>query len=230
MQYHSQAGQDYFVHTLLGAGRYFLEIGSGDGDMVPNGSNTLFLEERGWRGILLDNNAAYIEHSTEARKGSVSICADATDFDYLTELQKFNCPSIIDYISLDVDEANVKVLEIFPFETYQFKIMTYEHDMYAGREECKERKSKAKEILLSKGYHLLCEDVGCDSSENKPFEDWYVNPQFVDLKKYKFLQSVNAQGADICTLLESISHFLHMETTKSFAMLNMFSQLTKIHK
>ena len=46
---------------------------------------------------------------------------------------------------------------------------------------------KMKNIMEENNYILVCENV-CNSSLEYPYEDWYVNPNFVDeimWKKYK---------------------------------------------
>jgi len=41
-------------------------------------------------------------------------------------LQKFNAPSVIDYLSLDVEGAELFIMKDFPFHEYQFKVLTIE--------------------------------------------------------------------------------------------------------
>lgn len=198
--HYSQAGQDVFALSLVGREGYFIEIGSGNGINVPNGSNTKLLEEKGWKGLLIDSNPYYIQ-CIEYLRESAGVLADAGELDYKELFERFNTPKVIDYISLDVDEANIKVLKVFPFDDYEFKVMTYEHDMYAGRDECKERKSLAKEVLLNKGYVILCEDVCCKDSKNEPFEDWYVNPKYINVDDYENLNQVKISSDEIISAL-----------------------------
>lgn len=59
----------------------------------------------------------------------------------LRVLQMFNAPSVIDYISLDVEGAEQYIMKDFPFESYTFKCMTIERP-----------KDELRELLESNGY------------------------------------------------------------------------------
>ena len=71
-------------------------------------------------------------------------------------LQTFNTPVVIDYLSLDIEGAEDFVMKSFPFQQYQFKIITLERPS----EEMKERLTKYgyklwKYIKLSKTMESL---------------------------------------------------------------------------
>jgi hypothetical protein len=55
--------------------------------------------------------------------------------------ERFNVPKLIDYFSLDVEGAETYIMESFPFQQYQFRIMSIERP-----------KDDLKEILTSNGY------------------------------------------------------------------------------
>ena len=60
--------------------------------------------------------------------------------------------------------------------------MTVEHDYYRLGEE---PRNKMRKILQNNGYKLICSDV---NYLNNPYEDWWVDPLYVDLynaNKYK---------------------------------------------
>lgn len=68
MAYHSQIGQDKWVHSVVGDKHdgYFIELGACDGLYL---SNTLFFErELGWNGICIEPNNNYFNKLTNNRK------------------------------------------------------------------------------------------------------------------------------------------------------------------
>jgi hypothetical protein len=72
---------------------------------------------------------------------------------------------------------SIIALDNFPFDEYEFKVMTFEHDTYRNGPEQKE---KAYSLLTEKGYICLCNDVRVPESmgETNYFEDWYINPKY----------------------------------------------------
>lgn len=65
MNYHSQAGQDEWVHSLIGDTGYFVDVGAHDGIVH---SNTYALEQLGWTGICLEPNSVAFRDLRENRK------------------------------------------------------------------------------------------------------------------------------------------------------------------
>jgi hypothetical protein len=59
-------------------------------------------------------------------------------------LEQFNVPSVIDYLSLDVEGAEYMILQHFPFDRYQIRIMTVERP-----------NKQLKSLLLENGYVFL---------------------------------------------------------------------------
>ena len=51
LNYFSFQNQDEFVHSLIGDKGFFLDIGCGHPE---KGSNSKFLEQLGWKGLLFD--------------------------------------------------------------------------------------------------------------------------------------------------------------------------------
>lgn len=75
MPYYSQNGEDLVIDAAFDGARsgFFVEVGCIDGRRF---SNTLALEERGWRGICVEAHAGYIELIRAARPGSAVVhCA-----------------------------------------------------------------------------------------------------------------------------------------------------------
>lgn len=80
-------------------------------------------------------------------------------------LKLYRAPSVIDYISLDIEGNEFEVLNSFDFSKYHINCLTVEHD-YG------EQQQKIKCLLESKGFELYT-DTFCDN------EDWYVNKNLV---------------------------------------------------
>lgn len=169
MNFYSQAGQDQFVHKLLPiTNGTFWDIGCGGLEI----SNTLALEQVGWRGLLMDN-------SPEAQKASVGrisrfILADAT-------IYRFPEPERIDYLSLDIDAGTLSALMNLPLNKTRFSIITIEHDAYRFGDTLR---APMRKILKNFGYNLVCADV----KNPDPFEDWWVDDLLWD-KANRFLSS-----------------------------------------
>jgi len=64
----------------------------------------------------------------------------------LDVLNNTNAPLFIEYMSLDTEGSEFEILKNFDFEKYTFGLIDVEHNF------CEERRSKIKNLLLSKGY------------------------------------------------------------------------------
>ena len=184
LETYSDAYQDIFTLKILGNNKYYLDIGCSDG--IAN-SNTFLLEKNGWTGILIDINQ--LDACLKNRPNSFIEHADMqTPFLLKNILKKYNAPKVIDYISLDVDKANLDTLINFPLDEYRFKFLTFEHDIYAqgehGRCDPWARKHYGELILLKYGYIKLVDNIICN---NLPYEDWYVYPNQFNMDVFKNL-------------------------------------------
>ena len=92
-----------------------------------------------------DNN--YALRSEELRHAEIIILKTTT---LEKELDNFNAPKIIDFLSLDVEGAEYDVLKNFPFEKYKFKCMTIE------------RPSKKLDLLLDKRGYVQIKHIRFD--------------------------------------------------------------------
>lgn len=180
MKYYSQAGQDKWVHELIGDKGFFVDVGAYDG---INTSNTYALEEVGWKGICIEGNRDYFKTLVENRK-SVNICrvvsndtqaeneysAAIDTLDNILELCE--TPEQIDYMSMDIEGFELIALSCFDFARWNVKLFTIEHNVYS---EGPERKNKIYDLLTKNGYVRVFEDVKCPDPNylNQPFEDWY---------------------------------------------------------
>ena len=194
----SQAGQDEFIHIMftkyLGLKDYkgtFLDMGACD-PIINN--NTYELERLGWRGILFDLDEKYTEEYTKIRKSQYYI-GDITKIEWVSFLKErgYEEVTVIDYLSLDIDDATLSVVRNFPWDKYTFRFITAEHDMYKDNIQ---KKVEMYETFNKLGYICLHENV---ANENNYFEDWWVHPKVVDMEKLPPLQSTNCNWQKIVT-------------------------------
>lgn len=188
MNSHSQAAQDRFAFELCDfkPDGSFLDIGCHDGRI---NSNSLALEEVGWRGLLVD---IHLQPGLAAR-ASEFLIADATlaDWPRIFELY-FPDKKLIDYLSLDADESTTAVLEKLTELPIRFRTITIEHDAYR----CGPAARDYQRVLLDgQGYDLVCSDVRIQAGEwhptGGPFEDWWANPIKTNIEKRNRLRCHN---------------------------------------
>ena len=75
-------------------------------------------------------------------------------------LERYSAPRHIDYLSIDTEGSELKIMENFDFDAYQFSVITCEHNFTKDRE-------KIHDLLTSKGYARKFESIS-------KFDDWYV--------------------------------------------------------
>ena len=183
---YSQLNQDVFVDTVLQQDSgFFIDAGCSDGYEL---SNTLALEEIGWTGLLIDIDKDLLEKCLKLRdKNSIVLKLDLSLVSLKDVLAAFDAPKIIDYMSIDIDDYSLAPLVGFPFEEYDIKVITFEHDAYRFGTQLK---APSRKFLKEKGFKLICKDVGmlqlvrclscnCDTHHAAPQEDWYVNTNLV---------------------------------------------------
>jgi len=197
--FHSQAGQDDFVHTILYnlLGKqdtgYYLEIGAGEPIYINN--TYVFEKDYDWQGISIDISDNLMPR-WYAERNNVLISKDATQLDYSSILTEF--PQVIDYLSLDVDGYYDIVLKNVLQSSHVFKIITIEHDAYRYGDIYR---SKEREILTAFGYYLLCPNV---SNVGAVFEDWWIHPDLFPSDLLQQLQSLNLQDKDFMEIVKNI--------------------------
>jgi hypothetical protein len=181
----SQAGQDVFARHVIGRKGTYLDLGS----FRPTyHNNTRTLELEGWTGLSID----YQDFGEEfkQKRNNPFLHADVTTIDWSTTLEQFPfLKGTIDYISFDVDYATRIAFDRFPFDQLKFGCMTIEHDQYHLGTQLRDY---LRQKLTSMGYVLLCADVVMpDTPTNKygPFEDWWVNPELVDMDRLETIRS-----------------------------------------
>lgn len=174
----SQIYQDMFVLALLDGKREgtYLEIGS---SKPFYGNNTALLEQSfDWKGVGIENDFALYSEYEKERKNPV-IHKDALIANYEKILSE-NLPEqkTIDYLQIDIEPARntFQALMAVPFEKYDFRIITYEHDDYVDI--TKSYKIKSRRYLESMGYTLIVNDVA--AVDNCSFEDWWVKKDLIN--------------------------------------------------
>ena len=189
---YSQAHQDLFVRAMLDfkTGGSYVEIGASE----PKQSNNTFILERDfkWSGISFEINPLLVE-AFRAVRLNPCLASDATTFDYLNYFTENNFPKQIDYLSLDIDPAEItyQALKRIPLSDYRFSVITYEHDRYSSGADCMK---KSRDYLEGFGYVRVVSNVLCCGRD---FEDWYVDPSAVDAKVYGQYISEGIECADI---------------------------------
>lgn len=187
MKFYSDDRQDEFTANLMKFKRdgFYVDIGSSSS---IGSNNSYFFESLGWRGICVEKNPVF--NSSYETRTCRYINEDALQVDYEKIFEEEKFPVSIDYLSLDVDEQSTEVLKILPLDKYRFKVITLEHDSHFFGDVYK---NKQREILLSKGYFLLCEDVlnqsGRNIGQEHAWEDWHVDPDYFDEQELKKLYS-----------------------------------------
>jgi hypothetical protein len=199
--YNAQTCQDIFVNKILNKNNgYFVDIGAGTGGIrnqhIGFYSNTYFFEQRGWTGIIIDYDAEYI-NSVKNNRNCKIVCSDLIEENINNILEQNECPDLIDYLSIDVDDAQWKVFNDFNFNKYKFKVLTLEHNLFQSFEHknfTNEHKIKIlqeyhfyRKKLTSLGYKILWGNVNLNGYG--PVEDWYVDEEIYD--KYKHIQKEN---------------------------------------
>lgn len=170
----SQSGQDFFALKMCGnkTNGTFLDIGSYS---TVTCNNSFALEQLGWTGLMFD---LIRDDENLHRRTSRFVQGDVTKLDWHKELE--GMPRVIDYLSLDVDDATVAALWAIPMADYRFKVATIETDRYRLGDG---PRNEIRRIMKEHGYDLVCEDVmvdypaGCVSE----YEDWFVSPELSEV-------------------------------------------------
>lgn len=181
----SQCGQESLVLSLLSEKNngHYLEIGAWD---FKESSNTYLLETKyNWTGIAVEISKKYAKKYNKKRKNQC-INDDALKLDYAEILKANEFPKVIDYLQLDIDPAinTFNCLLRIPFEEYQFRVITFEHDLYVDSRNSIYQKI-GKQHLESFGYIRIAKNV---SYNGLAFEDWYINPNLINEELVKELK------------------------------------------
>lgn len=206
MTTYSQSFQDLFVISIMKQkiNGYFLEIGSND---PIKHNNTYLLETQyNWNGLMVEYDKSFESSYKQHRPNSIYELADARHVNYRQIMDINNFPINIDYLQIDLDVNNRSTLDTFlllndtVFNKYKFATITFEHDIYTGN--FFNTQSIAREILQNRGYVLVFPDVSVFwEGGYKPFEDWYVHPDLIDMNYVNSIKSDISLTCDQIKLL-----------------------------
>jgi hypothetical protein len=196
MDSYSQAYQDLFVYSVLNK-KYngtFVEIGS---NHPITHNNTYILESKyNWRGLMVEYDSSFEQLYKIHRPKSIYRLQDARVVDYKFILDTNNFPLNIDYLQIDLDVNNKSTLDTLillnktVFDKYKFASITFEHDIYTGN--YYDTQAISRKILNERGYILVFENVSVFwQGGYKPFEDWYVHPDLVNMD---YINSIKRSG------------------------------------
>lgn len=192
MNSYSQAGQDIWVYEMLEhkTDGFYLDLGCSD---AQKHSNTCFLERLGWKGLLVD-----IVDGCELRSGTF-IKSDAANPNSRLRLHYKTLPAVVDYLSLDCDDATLGAFNALPWDKVTFRVMTIEHDSY--RKGSSDRDAM-RSALIERGYTLVCGDVVVEWPEGTfvPYEDWWCYAPLVPTEMVNRFKSEGKYWKDILGL------------------------------
>jgi FkbM family methyltransferase len=206
MKYYSQANQDKWVLELFKdyENKNYVDVGAMDGILY---SNTYALENFRWSGICIEANRNSFNQLNNNRQ-SINVNCAVTDYNGICKISdngacchvsehgteeiecyrlediliKNNCPSIINYLSIDIEGYEYNVLKDFDFSKYFIQVITLEHNLYF---EGDKNKNLLFDLLTNNGFTRVVDNALClDTSPhvyNQPYEDWYINIKCTDL-------------------------------------------------
>jgi glycosyltransferase involved in cell wall biosynthesis len=172
---YSQLHQDLFVLCALGGKQngVYCEIGAHEPVFI---NNTYLLEQQfGWGGLGFELDKRMVARHCKFRRNPC-IQADALTVDFQAYMEEASLPSVIDYLSVDIDppENSLKALLRLPHDRYRFRVITFEHDLSFGGDR---ERIESRKFLKGLGYQLLVGDV---SWGKHVVEDWWVDSDLID--------------------------------------------------
>jgi len=174
---YSQMGQDLWVLSVL-EGKHngtFVDIGCATPFFL---NNTALLETKyGWRGVAVDispfggryHSPSIYERTDhpypkeilddpslrtwDTRTNTKVYESDALVFDYDECFSKNNLPSVIDFLSIDLDppQTTFEVFQLLPHDKYKFRTIAFEHDSYRMADP-QAWEQHTREVITSYGY------------------------------------------------------------------------------
>lgn len=184
-------GNDIFIYNILDRRPgYFLDVGCGEGSCA-SWSNSIYLEEKGWRGLGID--IAGIENFNNTRK-SIGIQADLNKRKVEDILDENRAPDVIDFFSFDVDWAQRFTLDSLTLKKYIFKHIHFEHNVFIPPSDpnyvsldVEYMKSAGFNKFSNAGYIRIVEDVL--DRRGLAVEDWYIHKDYMP-SNVKYLKNI----------------------------------------
>ena len=175
MKSFSQIGQDLFVARVLNNKRdgLFFDIGAAHPITI---NNTYMLERYlNWTGISIDVDPGASADWEISSRTSVFLDQDALEVNYnlmMSNLMVAYDRTRIDYLTIDLEPPinSLLVLRKIPFDSIQFSVVTFEHDLYRSNPGHKLVKQyilrQSREIFSRNGYNLVASNTQ---------EDWWIH-------------------------------------------------------
>lgn len=82
-------------------------------------------------------------------------------------LNQHQCPTHIDYISMDTEGSELAILENFDFSAYEIDLFTIEHNNHPTK------RDQIKNLMESKGYVNILTD-------RSKYDDWYIRRSLLE--------------------------------------------------
>lgn len=180
----SQALQDIFAYSVVGANGTYIEIGA---NHPSKHSNTYELEvTHNYKGFSLELNKRKWQSRWQGqpeRKNKI-YWQDAITFDYVDGATTNGLSNDIGYLSIDIEPpANTfAALQTVINSGVTFRCITFEHDAYRGDDT--DYNALSKEFLKLNGYKVAVHNVYYKDPLNH-FETWFVRND-VDFQEIDF--------------------------------------------
>jgi hypothetical protein len=180
---YSQRNQDLFVLDILNNKKNGTYLDFGCNEPV-NINNTYLLESfYNFKGLSFDIDKSLINLWKESGRNHINaVCADLVTFDFESALNSFYIDKVIDYFSFDLEPplVTLDVLEKFPFHTFKFRVITFEHDFYRGFNTM----NPSRKIFLENGYRKISKEyMSKYCSHLYLSEDWWIHPDLVSVNE-----------------------------------------------
>lgn len=159
----------YYVNNRSDNG-YLIDIGC---QKPGEGNNSTLLLEKGWIGVGADINDYQSDWNNH--KNFKFHQMDVTIKSNIDNLFK-DCPNVIDFLSLDVDEGSFECLKNIDLNKYKFKCICIEHDYYRFGENLR---VPQREYLSQ--YNLVIQTAA---------EDWYVDYNLLESNIVDVLKNI----------------------------------------
>lgn len=207
VEFHSFEQQDEFIYNLFDekTDGTFIDVASAHPVI---GSNSYTLEKIGWKGFSFDVIDARTTWYWDRVRSTPFIHIDATSIAFTEYLKNTIGPGqVIDYASVDVDfrinveHTNISLLALNRIldSGIVFKAITFEHEKWMFSTGVQ---NASKMLLEQRGYVCLFENVVYTNSD-KPFEDWWINPAYIDPK----ILDIKKNGESYTNCVEALRNY-----------------------
>jgi hypothetical protein len=114
-----------------------------------------------------------------SKRKNPCLMEDATKADYAKLFVDYNFPNQIDFLQVDIEPAQQTLdsLKAIPHDKYRFSVICFETAIYLGQDPHVQQEQI--DLLDSLGYVMVAKNVS--NVGNDPFEDWWVDPNAVDM-------------------------------------------------